>query len=177
MAHEAPWDAFRAIAAKAEGPPLGYDYRFGVKSSISEYTAASCIKGYYSLEDALAGHFLYVVFALSSRVKMGAIRCSCVSRPVRGNALAPTMGGACFASTHSLGSSRSSPAHALASAERRHQSGGSPEQRADFSLSARVLLDVIGPRARRPNLFGTAAFGSVASDVPVARVFIHLRAL
>jgi len=37
----------------AEGPPLGYDYRFGVKSSISEYTAASCIKGYYSLEEQL----------------------------------------------------------------------------------------------------------------------------
>lgn len=37
----------------SEGPPLGYDYRFGVGSSMSEYTAASCVKGYYTLEEQL----------------------------------------------------------------------------------------------------------------------------
>jgi len=37
----------------AQGPPLGHDYRYGIKSSISEYTAASCIKGYYGLEEQL----------------------------------------------------------------------------------------------------------------------------
>jgi len=37
----------------SEGPPLGHDHRYGVKSGISEFTAASCIKGYYSLEEQL----------------------------------------------------------------------------------------------------------------------------
>mmetsp|Transcript_64169 Transcript_64169/g.186058 ORF Transcript_64169/g.186058 Transcript_64169/m.186058 type:complete len:487 (+) Transcript_64169:78-1538(+) len=36
-----------------DGPSVGCDYRFGIKSSISEYTAASCIKGYYDLADQL----------------------------------------------------------------------------------------------------------------------------
>jgi EF-hand domain-containing family member B len=37
----------------ANGPPCGPDYRFGIKSGVSDYTAASCIKGYYSLEEQL----------------------------------------------------------------------------------------------------------------------------
>mmetsp|Transcript_47185 Transcript_47185/g.119419 ORF Transcript_47185/g.119419 Transcript_47185/m.119419 type:complete len:490 (+) Transcript_47185:76-1545(+) len=37
----------------ATGPPMQSDHRYGVKSSISEYTAQSCIKGYYSLEEQL----------------------------------------------------------------------------------------------------------------------------
>mmetsp|Transcript_37647 Transcript_37647/g.99592 ORF Transcript_37647/g.99592 Transcript_37647/m.99592 type:complete len:486 (-) Transcript_37647:166-1623(-) len=37
----------------AMGPPCGPDKRFGVCSTISDYTAASCIKGYYELEDQL----------------------------------------------------------------------------------------------------------------------------
>lgn len=37
----------------ASGPPLPFDYRHGVKSGVSDYTAASCIKGYYSLEEQL----------------------------------------------------------------------------------------------------------------------------
>eukprot|EP00931_Biecheleriopsis_adriatica_P120297 TRINITY_DN95411_c0_g1_i1.p1 TRINITY_DN95411_c0_g1~~TRINITY_DN95411_c0_g1_i1.p1 ORF type:complete len:511 (-),score=100.76 TRINITY_DN95411_c0_g1_i1:155-1621(-) len=37
----------------AEGPPIDPEYRFGIKSGVSDYTAASCIKGYYSLEEQL----------------------------------------------------------------------------------------------------------------------------
>jgi|Transcript_60939 hypothetical protein len=37
----------------SEGPPCGPEYRFGIKSTMSDYTAASCIKGYYELEDQL----------------------------------------------------------------------------------------------------------------------------
>lgn len=37
----------------ADGPPIDKEHRFGVKSSVSEYTAQSCIKGYYPLEDQL----------------------------------------------------------------------------------------------------------------------------
>mmetsp|Transcript_57627 Transcript_57627/g.122560 ORF Transcript_57627/g.122560 Transcript_57627/m.122560 type:complete len:489 (-) Transcript_57627:120-1586(-) len=42
----------------AAGPPLGTDHRYGIKSSISEYTAQSCIKGYYALEDQLPDYDL-----------------------------------------------------------------------------------------------------------------------
>lgn len=37
----------------AEGPPMHADHRYGIKSAVSEYTAGSCIKGYYSLEEQL----------------------------------------------------------------------------------------------------------------------------
>lgn len=37
----------------ANGPPLDPDFRHGVKSGISDYTAKSCIQGYYSLEEQL----------------------------------------------------------------------------------------------------------------------------
>ncbi|CAE8612967.1 unnamed protein product, partial [Polarella glacialis] len=37
----------------ATGPPCGPDKRFGIGSAISDYTAASCIKGYYSFEEQL----------------------------------------------------------------------------------------------------------------------------
>eukprot|EP00932_Pfiesteria_piscicida_P017445 SRR837773.4324.p1 GENE.SRR837773.4324~~SRR837773.4324.p1 ORF type:complete len:258 (-),score=85.31 SRR837773.4324:373-1038(-) len=37
----------------ADGPPIDPEHRFGIKSSTSEYTAQSCIKGYYNLEDQL----------------------------------------------------------------------------------------------------------------------------
>lgn len=37
----------------ATGPPLPHDHRYGIKSGVSDYTAASCIKGYYSLEEQL----------------------------------------------------------------------------------------------------------------------------
>lgn len=37
----------------ADGPPIDKEYAFGIKSTISDYTAASCIKGYYELEDQL----------------------------------------------------------------------------------------------------------------------------
>jgi len=37
----------------ATGPPLPEEHRFGIKSTISDYTAGSCIKGYYSLEEQL----------------------------------------------------------------------------------------------------------------------------
>ncbi|CAK9027095.1 unnamed protein product [Durusdinium trenchii] len=37
----------------ANGPPLDPDFQHGVKSGISDYTAKSCIQGYYALEDQL----------------------------------------------------------------------------------------------------------------------------
>lgn len=46
---------FKKAHAKqgAEGPHLGHEHRYGVKSSVSEYNAASCVRGYYSLEEQL----------------------------------------------------------------------------------------------------------------------------
>jgi len=46
---------FLKVHAKqgAEGPPIDPDWRFGIKSSTSDYSAASCIKGYYNLEEQL----------------------------------------------------------------------------------------------------------------------------
>eukprot|EP00434_Breviolum_minutum_P040105 symbB.v1.2.035633.t1/scaffold4575.1/size37795/1 len=38
---------------KANGPPFDPDVQHGVKSGISDYTAKSCIQGYYSLEEQL----------------------------------------------------------------------------------------------------------------------------
>lgn len=35
------------------GPPLPKDHRYGIKSTVSAYTAGSCIKGYYPLEEQL----------------------------------------------------------------------------------------------------------------------------
>jgi hypothetical protein len=35
------------------GPPMPGDHQYGIKSGISDYTAESCIKGYYSLEEQL----------------------------------------------------------------------------------------------------------------------------
>eukprot|EP00401_Gymnodinium_catenatum_P083231 CAMPEP_0117616292 /NCGR_PEP_ID=MMETSP0784-20121206/84974_1 /TAXON_ID=39447 /ORGANISM="" /LENGTH=493 /DNA_ID=CAMNT_0005420043 /DNA_START=176 /DNA_END=1657 /DNA_ORIENTATION=+ len=35
------------------GPPLPTDHRYGVKSNVSDYTARSCIKGYYNLSEQL----------------------------------------------------------------------------------------------------------------------------
>jgi len=35
------------------GPPLPKDHAFGIQSGVSDYTARSCIKGYYSLEEQL----------------------------------------------------------------------------------------------------------------------------
>lgn len=35
------------------GPTLNPEHRYGVKSSISDYSAGSCVKGYYSLEEQL----------------------------------------------------------------------------------------------------------------------------
>eukprot|EP00439_Symbiodinium_sp_Y106_P000074 s404_g1.t1 len=37
----------------ANGPPIDPEYRFGIKSGISDYTAKSCIQGYCNLEDQL----------------------------------------------------------------------------------------------------------------------------
>jgi len=37
----------------AEGPPIDPNHRFGKVSSISDYTAGSCIQGYYALEEQL----------------------------------------------------------------------------------------------------------------------------
>jgi len=36
-----------------DGPPLPKDHRFGIKSTVSDYTAGSCIKGYYTLPEQL----------------------------------------------------------------------------------------------------------------------------
>jgi len=35
------------------GPPMPRDHQYGIKSGVSDYTAESCIKGYYSLEEQL----------------------------------------------------------------------------------------------------------------------------
>jgi len=35
------------------GPPMPGDHQYGIKSGVSDYTAESCIKGYYSLEEQL----------------------------------------------------------------------------------------------------------------------------
>lgn len=37
----------------AKGPPVPADFAHGIKSTVSEYTAGSCLKGYYALEDQL----------------------------------------------------------------------------------------------------------------------------
>jgi len=49
----APFAAKIHVKQGATGPPCGPDKRYGVKSGVSDYTAASCIKGYYSLEEQL----------------------------------------------------------------------------------------------------------------------------
>mmetsp|Transcript_128483 Transcript_128483/g.256665 ORF Transcript_128483/g.256665 Transcript_128483/m.256665 type:complete len:476 (+) Transcript_128483:101-1528(+) len=35
------------------GPPMPGDHQYGIKSGVNDYTAESCIKGYYSLEEQL----------------------------------------------------------------------------------------------------------------------------
>merc|ERR1712217_197452 len=37
----------------AKGPPLHPDHRYGIKSTVSDYTAGSCVKGYYTLAEQL----------------------------------------------------------------------------------------------------------------------------
>lgn len=48
-----PLSKKRHMKQGAYGPPLPEEHRFGIKSSISDYTAKTCIQGYYALEDQL----------------------------------------------------------------------------------------------------------------------------
>merc|ERR1719401_860574 len=53
--HVAHAPLFKAVNVKQgpKGPPLPKDHRYGIKSTISDYTAGSCIKGYYPLAEQL----------------------------------------------------------------------------------------------------------------------------
>merc|ERR1740138_538922 len=53
--HVAHAPLFKAVNVKQgpKGPPLPKDHRYGIKSTISDYTAGSCVKGYYPLVEQL----------------------------------------------------------------------------------------------------------------------------